>query len=297
MTRSEAVKKVLDRMRSALGTGESPANSNQNFIVKWYNDNVDRIGNGPWCQMTTTWAFWTALPKKIVRGRAYTVWAAQDFKQGYLNGTWHWWYQTPQPGDQVFFDWTGKKDISGIDHVGIVEKVNSDGTFYTLEGNFGDHLVRMHRDKKYVVGFGRPDWSIVAGYRGGGGMAAPKPSQTKKIPGTNLPLLVVDGSWGPATERVFRHLMRKKSHKYAVQALQIWLRKKNIRDRDGRPLATDGIGLGSNADNRYPRSGWSRTITALQRWAKQPMDGYLSANKSNLVMWLQKKMNTGQFPD
>lgn len=296
MTRWQAIQAVLDKMRSALGTKEYPANSNDNFIVQWYNANVDRIGRGPWCQMTTTWAYWTALPKQIVRGRAYTVWAANDFAERYLNGTWHWHDETPQPGDQVFFDWGGRKGSRAyIDHVGIVEKVLPDGTFYTLEGNFRNSLIRMHRDTKYVVGFGRPDWGIVASYSGSGGSTAP--ASNKKIPGTDLYLLKVDGDWGPKTETAFRRLMGKRSHKYAVQALQIWLNKKGYRDRDGRRLDTDGKGLSSNSRRRYPSTGWTRTISAIQRWAGTKTDGYLSQGESDVVKWLQTKMNTGKFPE
>jgi len=41
----------------------------------------------------------------------------------------------PQVGDIVFYDWGG----DGVsDHVGIVEKVNSDGSIVAIEGNTSD---------------------------------------------------------------------------------------------------------------------------------------------------------------
>lgn len=298
MTKGQAISAVRAKLRSALGMGETPAGSNRNPIVTWYNKVVEAIGPGPWCQMTMTWAFWTALPKRIVKGRAYTVWAAQDFVSRVLGGTWFWGLAGAQVGDMVFFDWSGVKGrLSVIDHVGFIEKVNDDGSVYTLEGNFGNHLVRMHRDGKYVVGRGRPDYGIVATAGGTGGTSAPKPSG-KTIPGhPDLPLLKIDGDWGSKTETAFRRLMGKSSHKYAVQALQIWLNANGHRDRDGRRLVTDGAGLASNSGRRYPSSGWTRTITAIQHWARKNQSGYLDADNSELVRWLQAKMNTGRFPD
>lgn len=293
MNRSQAVKAVLDRFRSKLGLGEYPDGSNNNSIVEWYNKVVDKIGRGPWCQMTVTWAFWTALPKRIVRGRAYTVWAAQDFVDHYLNGRWIPWDGDPLPGDQVFFDWKGRKSISGIDHVGAVEHVFPDGSFYSLEGNFGNHLVRMHRDRKFVVGFGRPDWNMVTDYTGHGGATAPGAS-SGRIPGTGLLKLKEDGHMGTKTKVALMTLAGKKSWVETVKWLQWKLNVEGYRDKDGRTLVIDGKGLGSNNSRRYPTRGWTRTITAMQRWLGTTRDGYLSS-PSDAVKRLQRKINSGKL--
>jgi surface antigen len=40
-----------------------------------------------------------------------------------------------------------------IDHVGIVEKVHSNGTITTIEGNHGDRVARVKRSGS-IVGYG-----------------------------------------------------------------------------------------------------------------------------------------------
>jgi hypothetical protein len=79
----------------------------------------------------------------------------------------HDWYGNPQPGDLVFFDFPD--NVHRVQHVGIVAEVRQDGTLTTIEGNTssGDHgsqfngggVYRRHRDRRYVVGYGRPHFT------------------------------------------------------------------------------------------------------------------------------------------
>lgn len=69
----------------------------------------------------------------------------------------------PARGDLVFFNFPGGE---GVDHVGVVERVNQDGTLETIEGNTspgntgsqsnGGGVYRRHRPRSVVAGFGRP---------------------------------------------------------------------------------------------------------------------------------------------
>lgn len=202
-TKTELVKKLLDRLRGALGTGENPDGSNHNFITDWYNANVEKIGNGPWCEMTNTWAMWTAGFKSLKSGRAYTVYAAQDGQHGANESSWHWGTTGLMAGDQVYYDWDAQKgDTSKVDHTGTVEKINGDGTFYVLEGNTNNHLERKLRDGKYVVGYVRFAWSRL------GDAPAPTPTEVKP-PAKPVSLVkqiqtacevAADGLWGPKTD-------------------------------------------------------------------------------------------------
>lgn len=204
MTKNEAVTAVLNRLRGALGTGENPDGSNHNFITEWYNANVDKIGNGPWCEMTATWAFWTSGAKAVKNGRAYTVYGANDGVHGYHGASWHPGTAGMQAGDQVYFDWNGSHDPNRVDHTGVCEKVNGDGTFYTLEGNTSNKLERKLRDSKYVAGYVRFDWSLLG--------ASPAPASHKPAPAPqHKPDATVrsiqkelevsqDGQWGPVTD-------------------------------------------------------------------------------------------------
>lgn len=143
---------LIAQARKSLGTTEHPPGSNHNYIVEWYNANVDRIGDGAWCDMSVT--MWAALSgnAKAVGAFAYTVWHAEWFQ---AQGRWHYGTDGIQPGDVVFFDWSGSRRIGNIDHVGIVEKVDG-GDIYTIEGNSGDVCKRQVRDSTYIVGYGRP---------------------------------------------------------------------------------------------------------------------------------------------
>ena len=124
-TEKQLVGKLLKTLRAKLGTGETPPGSNHNFITVWYNKNVDKIGDGAWCQMTVTWSMWVSGFKKLMSvGRAYTIYAVEDAIKGLDGSTWHWGIKGMRAGDHVYYDWTGKKkNIQGIDHVGTVERI------------------------------------------------------------------------------------------------------------------------------------------------------------------------------
>lgn len=69
-------------------------------------------------------------------------------------------------GDVVFFHWSDKRSGSvpityTLDHVGIIEKVNSDGSYTTIEGNTGGGNGAVKRQTRYayqISGVGRPDY-------------------------------------------------------------------------------------------------------------------------------------------
>lgn len=199
------VKVVLDRLRSALGTGENPDGSNHNFITEWYNDNVAKIGNGPWCEMTNTWSCWTSGAKLLKVGRAYTVWATDDAFKNTNGSSWHFGTKGMRAGDHVYYDWSGRKgNRSLVDHTGTVEKILEDGTFYVLEGNTtGNKLRRMRRDGKYVVGYVRLDWDRIPDPTPSkpNEPAKPRKPDTAKVKVIQKLLKVtVDGDWGPYTD-------------------------------------------------------------------------------------------------
>lgn len=139
--------------------------------------------------------------------------------------------------------------------------------------------------------------------------AAGYPAKPTTIPGTNLPLLEVDGRLGPASTLALGTVMRARGFAVVprttvgadlVRAIQQDLNRKGLRDRDGRRLVEDGKGFGSNATGRYPREGWTRTITAMERGrgdGKGDMDGFLDARNSRLIRQLQNDINLGGTKD
>ncbi|MGW6503392.1 CHAP domain-containing protein [Nonomuraea angiospora] len=81
---------------------------------------------------------------------AYTVDHAKWFQ---AQGAWS---DRPEPGAIVFYDWSGSKDVEGIDHAGIVERVDGE-RIATIEGNIDKvWLKRKDRDQSKVVGYGLP---------------------------------------------------------------------------------------------------------------------------------------------
>lgn len=72
-----------------------------------------------------------------------------------------------KPGDIVFFHWSNSMSGSvpgayTLDHVGIIEKCNSDGTYTTIEGNTGNtsngEVMRRTRSASVISGIARPDY-------------------------------------------------------------------------------------------------------------------------------------------
>ena len=55
----------------------------------------------------------------------------------------------------MFFNWDGGR----VDHVGIVESVNGDGSIKTIEGNTSHKKVeRRRRSGRTITGYGRPNF-------------------------------------------------------------------------------------------------------------------------------------------
>lgn len=121
---------VLFAAASQVGVTESPAGSNR---VKYNTAYYGREVSGkayPWCMAFVWWVFRqaglslykTASCSALV-GRYKAQAPGQVIRGGY------------RPGDIVFFDFTGKR--TKTEHVGIVERVRTDGTLTTIEGNTG----------------------------------------------------------------------------------------------------------------------------------------------------------------
>ncbi len=197
---------MIAQARRLLGTRESPPGSNHNFITSWYGF------DGPWCEMTISYVAAHSDNLSAVLGKyAWTVGRAQAFKDA---GRWHYGLGGVRPGDIVYFDWSGGGRISGIDHVGLVEAVHSNGTITTLEGNTSNMMMRRIR-RASIVGYGRPRY----------GGSAPMPStdgilrvnsrgnavktlqgNLNKVMGTKL---TVDGYFGSATESALKAFQSK----------------------------------------------------------------------------------------
>ena len=170
--------KVLQIARNEIGTKESPANSNKVKYAKEYGMN-----GSPWCAMFVWWVFKHAgCPELFYGGKksAYCPTIADYYiakKQTVSKGS-------GKAGDIVLFDWN-KNNSS--DHIGIIEKKNSDGTYTCIEGNTavgndsnGGNVMRRTRYQKDISYICRPKYT-----------------ETEDV----KEQLKVDGEWGEATTR------------------------------------------------------------------------------------------------
>ena len=119
---------VLKIARSQIGVKESPKNSNKQKYGKEY-----RANGEPWCAMFVWWVFKHAgCPELFYGGKksAYCPTIADYYiakKQTVSKSS-------GKPGDIVLFDFNNN---NSSDHIGIIEKKNSNGTYTTIEGNTG----------------------------------------------------------------------------------------------------------------------------------------------------------------
>lgn len=131
-------------------------------------------------------------------------------------------------GDIVFFHWSNEKSsyvssVYTMDHVGIIEKVNSDGTYTTIEGNTGDtsngEVMRRTRYASQISCACRPAYKAEASieFR----TYSIKMSKIWKGASTNKP--------------------------EQVMALQCLLRVKCYKGKDSKKLTLDGI-FGDNTE-------------------------------------------------
>lgn len=154
---------VLSLASADDGYSETPPGSNRTKFGSWYG-----LDGNPWCAMAVSYWFFDAglpLPASTAKGFAYTPAGAAWFRRG---GRWISSTGDIARGDVVFFYWPS---LGRIGHVGIVDEVASDDTFYSWEGNTdvdggrtGGRVLRQHRSRATVGqygGFGIPAYDSV----------------------------------------------------------------------------------------------------------------------------------------
>lgn len=140
--------RILDAARGELGNLES--GNNRGEILKYPNS----FGRGAeaWCADFASWVMQQA------GGSMNDPYCPSVVNQLKADGNWKG-KSNPQPGDLVLFDWDGDRVA---DHIGIVEKINSDGTIGTIEGNTEnpqtgqEGVWRRTRTMGVILGFGQP---------------------------------------------------------------------------------------------------------------------------------------------
>lgn len=188
---------LLNVARAELGYIEGP-NNHTKYGVAYGMDHV------PWCAEFLWWCGRRASGGDVLVPQiAYTPAMARYYmEQGDPR-----WGTTPKRGAIAFFDFPDS--VKRIQHVGLVEKVNGNGTITTIEGNTsagtggsqadGGGVHRRVRSTGLVVVYGYPKYTAEATVR-----PAPKPSRSTRP----IRPLVVDGVWGKATTSGLQVVLR-----------------------------------------------------------------------------------------
>lgn len=222
-----AAPEVLAVARTQLGTVESPVGSNNVTYNTWYYGRAVSGSAYPWCAAFVSWVADRAKATAIIPKHAYTPSGAAWFQSRKQ------WSRTPKVGSIVYYHWTGMTRIS---HVGIVEAVNSDGSWVAIEGNTdvtggrtGGKVMRQRRTSLGTLGgFGHPAYS---------GVVSTNP------PTATLQASAVTAAESPTAAPAYPGLLKRGSKGEGVRTMQTRLK----RHCDGA-----GYGTGSNfADGDY----------------------------------------------
>lgn len=151
--------KLLAVAQGELGTKESPAGSNR---VKYNTAYYGRETSGdsyPWCCVFLWWCFREAGLSALFYGGGKTASSGALANWARKNGRFV--EKNYRLGDLVFFRFSG----TVIEHMGVVERVNTDGSLVTIEGNTGTlsdanggEVQRRTRAVRYAVGALRPEY-------------------------------------------------------------------------------------------------------------------------------------------
>lgn len=287
----------VNQLRGLLGIQEQPLGSNYAPpTTDWYADitGYEWARRAAWCAENCTYGLHHCGISAFIY--AYCPFWERDARAGVAGMSWG---REPQVGALVMYDFDG---VSYAEHVGAVESVNDDGTFYTIEGNWSDRCMRLHRDMTYVRGFvylpfdGQPqqpsEQTSASPTSTGGrpvlrvGSFGDSVKAIQKLAGVEE-----DGQFGPATEAAVKELQVK----LAVDADGVvGPQTYAALDRLLAFLAAQGEAPAEPAPEPVPSGGIAEdgelgpeTIKALQSAIGVPVDGlYGDITKAGLQQHL-----------
>lgn len=192
VTASQVVAKAI----SQIGVKESPKNSNKvKYNVAYYGSNTA----APWCATFVWWVFKECGDTSILplgKKSAY----CPDIGDYIIASGRRKSKSSGKPGDVVLFDFNGN---GTSDHIGIIEKKNSDGSYTCIEGNTslssnanGGQVMRRKRYQSQVNHIYRPPYAAESTTTATSSSSSKTTSSSK-----SSSKLSVDGSWGKNTTK------------------------------------------------------------------------------------------------
>lgn len=164
---------IISIAAGQIGTTEKPINKVK-YNTWFYGKEVSGSAY-PWCMAFVMWVFSKAGASNLIYGGRKSAYCPTVMSWFKANGRL---YKDPQPGDVVFYNFSGGHTAV---HTGIVERVGI-GTITAIEGNTsagssgsqtnGGMVARRIRNRSCCLGFGRPAYTV----------AAAKTSETKVEP-------------------------------------------------------------------------------------------------------------------
>ena len=148
---------LLALARRELAVTEDPKGSNRvKYNTAYYGWEVSG-DSYPWCCVFLWWLFREAGAPELFYGGGKTASCGTLASYARRNGMFV--SGNYRPGDLVFLRFRG----TAIEHIGIVEKTEADGTLVTIEGNTGTGnntnggaVLRRRRPLRYAAGAYRP---------------------------------------------------------------------------------------------------------------------------------------------
>lgn len=153
--------KILDIARKEIGA--KATNVKKCKYNTWFYGSPVSGSQYDWCAAFVCWVFNQAGANDMIPAKS----AGCGVLAAGFNNKGEFYKSGFKPGDIVFFHWSNamSNSVPGaytLDHVGIIEKVNSDGTYTTIEGNTGStsngEVMRRTRSASVISGVARPDY-------------------------------------------------------------------------------------------------------------------------------------------
>lgn len=146
--------KAIEIAVGQIGTKEDPIGSNKGPQVDQYLKSVGLDGGYSWCMAFVYWCFNEAAKTAAPIG-ATPLYQTAGVLDAWIHRTKNQ-EHTPQAGDIFIMDLG-----HGNGHTGIVEKINTDGTLGTIEGNTNDNgsregyevIRRVRKNTKPIIGY------------------------------------------------------------------------------------------------------------------------------------------------
>ena len=214
MTKNEAINKLLDWARGEIGYHEGGNNwtkyASDPDLAKMYGWVPQ---NQPWCDIFVDEAFIQSFGlteacemtyQPVGQGSAACANSMSFYR---ANGAL---YNSPQPGDQIFFYSGGN-----IGHTGIVESVEN-GKVITIEGNTSDMVARRFYPlgSSQIAGYGRPRWECATGEYTPAPTPTPTPTPSPSGSGSYGDGILRKGSKGTEVRKMQENLITLGYGKY-----------------------------------------------------------------------------------